>query len=72
MLGLRLIENTETCLEQKILNTKDIFGRSDYLKFHSSMTLFYLAAVNGPFCRAIYHFFAGQQDHNTLTMRPAL
>ena len=49
----------------------DIFGFPDNLKFHSSMTLFALAAADSPtqpkvFQQALQTFFAGERDQATL------
>jgi uncharacterized protein (DUF1810 family) len=47
----------------------DIFGSPDDLKFHSSMTLFHLAAPEeGLFTVALGRYFAGREDRATLDL----
>ena len=47
----------------------DIFGYPDELKFHSSMTLFALAAPENPLLEAaLKKFFQGQKDAKTIEL----
>ena len=64
LLGERL--RTCTQLVNRIENrtVQAIFGYPDYLKFHSSMTLFARAAAHAaePFGEALAKYFAGEED----------
>jgi len=52
-----------TCREQDPIK---IFGYPDYLKFHSSLTLFALAEPeNLLFKEALAHFYQGKNDDET-------
>ncbi len=67
LLGRRLLECTEAVNALEGLSALDIFGRPDNFKFHSSMTLFALAAPTvGAFARALDHYFDGVKDARTI------
>jgi uncharacterized protein (DUF1810 family) len=67
LLGRRLLECTEAVNALEGLSALDIFGRPDNLKFHSSMTLFALAAPTvDAFARALDHYFDGVKDTRTM------
>jgi uncharacterized protein (DUF1810 family) len=67
VLGRRLRECTRLVLAVQDRCVSDIFGYPDDLKFHSSMTLFALAAPEEPlFHSALAKFFKGLQDLKTV------
>ena len=67
ILGNRLIECVLLVLAVKAKTAKEIFGHPDYLKFHSSMTLFSIVSKESPvFKNALDIFFNGQADQLTL------
>jgi len=67
ILGSRLIECSSLVLAVKAKTAKEIFGYPDYLKFHSSMTLFSIVSKESPaFKDALDIFFNGQTDQLTL------
>lgn len=67
VLGPRLRECTRLVNEVKGRSIEDIFGYPDYLKFHSSMTLFAHATGDGQvFLDALRQYFDGQEDRLTL------
>jgi uncharacterized protein (DUF1810 family) len=69
VLGERLAEATAAVLRHSDLSAHAIFGSPDDLKFHSSMTLFGLAAGEGSiFGEALGAFFSGEQDDATLRL----
>lgn len=68
-LGPRLRACTEAVLNQQDTTADEIFGTPDNLKFHSSMTLFHLAAPTDElFSAALEKYFGGVQDPNTLEL----
>ncbi|WP_312797518.1 DUF1810 domain-containing protein [Tianweitania sp.] len=69
VLGSRLEECTAAVLCHPHLSVHKIFGSPDDLKFHSSMTLFSLAAGGGSvFREALEAFFSGKMDNGTLRL----
>lgn len=74
VLGDRLVECTELVNRIVGRSAHEIFGSPDDLKFHSSMTLFSIAAAEGGvFKTALDRYFAGSRDGATLGllgMRP--
>ncbi|MEX0794556.1 MAG: DUF1810 domain-containing protein [Pirellulaceae bacterium] len=68
-LGPRLRACTEAVLNQQETTADEIFGTPDNLKFHSSMTLFHLAAPTDElFTAALEKYFGGVPDPNTLEL----
>jgi uncharacterized protein (DUF1810 family) len=68
VLGVRLLECTETVLAHSRRSAHDIFGSPDDLKFCSSMTLFERAGGSPGFGRALDQFFGGERDSKTLAI----
>lgn len=69
VLGARLRELTELANAHTGVSAHAIFGSPDDLKFHSSMTLFSMAAPHEPVFRdALERFFAGAPDPGTLPL----
>ncbi|WP_026462024.1 DUF1810 domain-containing protein [Adhaeribacter aquaticus] len=70
VLGKRLIIITTELLKLDHTDPKNIFGSPDYLKLHSSMTLFSLASDigNNLFDMVLEKFFGGQYDNKTLQL----
>ena len=69
VLGERLKLATAATLSADALSANAIFGSPDDLKFHSSMTLFSLAArkeAASPFQAALDRYFGGELDAQTL------
>jgi uncharacterized protein (DUF1810 family) len=70
VLGPRLAQCIETVNAVRGRSAVDIFGYPDELKFHSSLTLFLLAAAGAkekvPFQAALDRFFAGKPDKVTV------
>jgi uncharacterized protein (DUF1810 family) len=67
VLGERLRQTTQYVNAVEGRSIEEIFGYPDYLKFHSSMTLFERAAINNePFTEALRKYFHGQTDAPTL------
>lgn len=68
LLGGRLREITTAATTLAGINAADVFGPDD-VKFHSSMTLFALAAPHDPvFKRALDRYFAGEADASTIAL----
>lgn len=69
LLGKRLLE-CAGLLELHIgKSAHEIFGTPDYLKLHSSLTLFALASEpNSIFHRLLKQFFGGRLDESTVEM----
>jgi uncharacterized protein (DUF1810 family) len=66
VLGKRLEECVRAVLNCKTNNPVLIFGHPDYLKFHSSLTLFLLAEPeNNLFKEAIVKYYQGITDFET-------
>jgi uncharacterized protein (DUF1810 family) len=69
VLGPRLRHCTGLVNAVEGRSVHDIFGSPDDLKFHSSMTLFHLAApAEGLFTTALGRYFAGREDRATLDL----
>jgi uncharacterized protein (DUF1810 family) len=69
VLGPRLRVCGAAALAHRGLSAHDIFDSPDDLKFHSSLTLFALAAPEEPlFATALDQFFAGARDPATLAL----
>ena len=67
VLGPRLCECAQLVNAVEGRTAKEIFGYPDFLKFHSSMTLFSLVATdNDVFVAALNKYYGGQQDGPTL------
>ena len=67
LLGPRLIECTRLVCAATGKTIHEILGSPDDLKFHSCMTLFYHADVDGNvFEDALQKYFGGRQDSATL------
>lgn len=67
LLGERLRQATQYVNVVDGRSIEDIFGYPDYLKFHSSMTLFERAAIDKePFAEALRKYFHGEADPLTL------
>ncbi len=67
ILGQRLIECAELINKVEHRSARQIFGSPDDLKFHSSMTLFALAAPEAPaFRHALTKYFDGAKDRLTI------
>jgi uncharacterized protein (DUF1810 family) len=61
ILGERLRQSTQLVNVVDGRSIEEIFGYPDYLKFHSSMTLFERAAIDKePFAQALRKYFHGQ------------
>ncbi len=63
VLGPRLEECTRAMLSHPRLSAHDILGSPDDLKFHSSMTLFGIAAQSGSSFEPALHVFYGGEGH---------
>ena len=69
VLGERLRDCTRLVNKVEGRSVSDIFGYPDDLKFHSSMTLFALAAPDEPlFNAALAKYFKGQKDAKTVEL----
>lgn len=69
ILGRRLLECTMLMLAPGDKSATEILGSPDDLKFHSSMTLFAIAAPERPeFQAALDKYFAGERDAGTLRL----
>jgi uncharacterized protein (DUF1810 family) len=68
VLGPRLDQATQTVLSTRGLSVHEIFGSPDDLKFHSSMTLFTLAAsvTSNPYREALDRWLGGIMDAASL------
>jgi len=67
VLGVRLAESTRLVNGVEERTIQEIFGYPDYLKFHSSMTLFLQAAPTDPsFDHALQKYFRGELDRGTI------
>ena len=69
ILGRRLRECTRLVVAIEGRSISDIFGYTDHLKFHSSVTLFAEVASEGPdliFRDALQKYFEGQLDRQTI------
>ena len=70
VLGPNLDRSTRAVLAVEHRSVHEIFGSPDDLKFHSSMTLFALAAddQDSPFRRALARWWHGRMDQATLQL----
>ena len=68
VLGERLRECCEALLAQSSRDALAIFGRMDYPKVRSSMTLFAAVSHDPLFLQVIDEFYDGSQDLRTLEM----
>lgn len=70
VLGQRLRDCTGIVVELEGRTAEEIFGYPDYLKFHSSMTLFAQAATISEedliFSQALDKYFSGREDAATM------
>jgi uncharacterized protein (DUF1810 family) len=67
VLGPRLRESTQCVNQLEGRSIEDIFGFPDYLKFHSSVSLFAQASAdNAVFLEALRKYFNGQADKQTV------
>jgi uncharacterized protein (DUF1810 family) len=67
VLGERLTECTRLVIDIEGRSIEEIFGHPDFLKFHSSMTLFAKAAAgDGVFEVALAKYFQSTMDRHTL------
>jgi len=67
VLGQRLVLCIRKVLEHKNLDAKEIFGFPDYLKFHSSLTLFFTVSQEKElYQQAIDIFYQGNLDKKTI------
>jgi uncharacterized protein (DUF1810 family) len=70
VLGQRLRECTTIVVSLNGRSAEEIFGYPDYLKFHSSMTLFAQAATISEedlvFSQALDKYFSGKEDAATI------
>ena len=68
ILGQRLVTCAKLLQQHSNKSALDIFGTPDYLKLHSSLTLFALASdKNSIFEQLLHQFFLGDYDVKTLT-----
>lgn len=69
VLGARFKNCVEKVMEHSSLSAKDIFGFPDYLKFHSSITLFLVVSPRNELLnKALEQFYAGKPDERTLEL----
>ncbi len=69
VLGPRLIECAEVCLQIEGRSALEIFGSIDEMKLKSSATLFAAVSPSGSvFQRVLDHFFHGERDQRTLEL----
>jgi uncharacterized protein (DUF1810 family) len=70
LLGARLDLCTNTVLEVEALTPREIFGAPDDMKFHSSMSLFALAATDraSPYREALDRWWRGEPDPGTVRL----
>jgi uncharacterized protein (DUF1810 family) len=67
VLGPRLRECTQLVNAVQGRSSKEIFGHPDYLKFHSSMTLFSLVVADeAVFTEALNKYYGGKLDDATV------
>lgn len=69
-LGKRITEMTEAVNQIKGRSIQEIFGVVDAMKFHSSMTLFSMAAADSGsvFATALEKYFGGKRDEKTVDL----
>jgi uncharacterized protein (DUF1810 family) len=69
ILGMRLVECTETVLAIEGRSISQIFGYPDDMKLKSSTTLFaYVSASHSVFIRILDKYFKGERDGKTLQL----
>ena len=68
VLGQRLREITGALLTLQTQNPEEIFGWTDSMKLHSSMTLFYRASGEDLFAQVLRKYYGGTQDPITLKL----
>jgi uncharacterized protein (DUF1810 family) len=68
-LGPRLCECTELAIRSRSRAAEEVFGYPDWMKFHSSATLFSLCSpLQSIFTRALDRYFGGELDDRTLSL----
>lgn len=70
-LGRNLMEITKAMLAIDGKSADEILGRTDALKFRSSMTLFNSVSPNSIFSEALHKYYKGKKDNRTLAMLKA-
>lgn len=68
LLGRNLREITKAMLAIDGKSADEILGRTDALKFRSSMTLFNSVSPNSIFSEALHKYYKGKEDNRTLAM----
>ena len=68
ILGMRLQEISITLLGLPTSDAQSVFGYTDSLKLHSSMTLFYQVSKLFVFERVLKKFFGGELDKHTISI----
>jgi uncharacterized protein (DUF1810 family) len=68
VLGVRLEKAVAAVHDSRAGSLHDLFGAPDDLKFCSSMTLFTVAAPDGPYQSALDHWCGGEPDRRTLAL----
>jgi uncharacterized protein (DUF1810 family) len=69
LLGSRLRQSVEAVLPWAgKRNAERIFGSIDALKLQSSMTLFDVVDIGGPFAKVLDAFYGGARDERTLAL----
>ena len=71
LLGRNLREITKAMLAIDGKSADEILGRTDALKFRSSMTLFNSVSPNSIFSEALHKYYKGKEDNHTLAMLKA-
>lgn len=71
LLGRNLREITKAMLAIYGKSADEILGRTDALKFRSSMTLFNSVLPNSIFSEALHKYYKGKEDNRTLAMLKA-
>lgn len=71
ILGRNLMEITKAMLAIDGKSADEILGRTDALKFRSSMTLFNSVSPNSIFSEALHKYYKGKEDNRTLAMLKA-
>ena len=68
ILGRNLMEITKAMLAIDGKSADEILGRTDALKFRSSMSLFNSVSPNSIFSEALHKYYKGKKDNRTLAM----
>ena len=71
ILGRNLMEITKAMLAIDGKSADEILGRTDALKFRSSMTLFNSVSPNSIFSETLHKYYKGKEDNRTLAMLKA-